>query len=220
METIPDGDADVYNTESVLALRDVELAVDEDVLRSMDAARGRLNSRRMSVVPAPFPESNPFDDIAPRLTSRRVRPLVLELVQALGHFIDAVWYIAHPDQPCPWAEQATTSTTSSNVPMSRANSGQSTWRSKMVTAVQEGRKNGDVDDPPTSRDATFWEEEVRNGLKDVDSVVGIYKGVAWAFNIAMNEGRYGAVHPENVTASGEHGGGLTRLLHDLEEALW
>lgn len=225
METIPDGDADVYNTESVLALRDVELAVDEDVLRSMDASRGRLNSRRMSVVPPPFPENNPFEEITSRLTSRRVRPIVLELVQALGHFIDAVWYLAHPDQPCPWAEPVASSSSTSLAPaaaprLSRANSGQSGWRSKMVTAVQEARRNGDVDDPPTSRDAKFWEDEVRHGLKDADSVVGIYKGAAWPFNIAMDEGRYGAIHPKNVTTSGEHGGGLIRLLHDLEEALW
>jgi hypothetical protein len=217
MEPIPDGDADVYNTESVLALRDVELAVDEAVLRSMEASRSRLGSRRMSVVPPPFPERNPFEDVAPRLTSRRVRPLVLELVQALGHFIDAVWYLAHPDQPCPWAEP--TSSSSSIAPLSRSES-QNGWKSKMVTAVQEGRRNGHLNDPPTSADAKFWEDEVRHGLKDVDTVVGIYKGVAWAFDIAMNEGRYGDVHPENVTASGEHGGGLTRLLHDLEEALW
>ena len=90
----------------------------------------------------------------------------------------------------------------------------------MVTAVQEGRKNGHLDDPPTSGDAKFWEDEVGHGIKDVGRVVGIYKGTAWAFDLAMNEGRYGAVHPENVTTSGEHGGGLTRLLHDLEEALW
>ena len=77
-----------------------------------------------------------------------------------------------------------------------------------------------MDDPPTARDAKFWEDEVRHGLKDTDDVVGIYKGTAYPFNIALDEGRYGDVHPENVTAAGEHGGGLIRLLHDLEEALW
>lgn len=228
LEPMAEGDGSVFNTESVLALRDVELAVDEDVLRSMEdgGGRSRMNSRRMSVVPPPFPESNPFDDIAPRLTSRRVRPLVLELVQALGHFIDAVWYLAHPDRPCPWVEPtdptASTSTAgSSSKPMPSGRSmDHSQWKSKMITAVRDGRRDGYVDDPPTPKDAEFWESEVRDALKDVDQVVGIYKGVAWAFNIAMNEGRYGDVHAKNVTTTGEHGGGLTRLLHDLEEALW
>lgn len=222
-----DKESHIYNTESVMALRDVELAVDEDVLRSMgDGSRSRLNSRRMSVIPPPFPESNPFEDIGPRLTSRRVRPLVLELVQALGHFIDAVWYLAHPDLPCPWAEPTDPVASSSNAGPSSApmlgnrTESQSQWKSKMVTAVRDGRRDGFVDDPPTAKDAEFWESEVRHALKDVDHVVGIYKGVAWAFDTAMNEGRYGEVHPKNVTTTGEHGGGLTRLLHDLEEALW
>ena len=206
-----DGDDNVYATESIMALRDVELAVDEDVLKSLEDGRTRLSSRRMSVVPPPFPQSNPFDDIAPRLTSRRVRPLVLELVQALGHYIDAVWSVAHPEQPCPWAEPVASSSTPP---------ADTQWRSKVVTAVQDGRRNGYVDDPPTDRDAQFWESEVRHALTDVDQVVGIYKGVKFAFDGAMVEGRYGDVHARNVITTGEHGGGLTRLLHDLEEALW
>lgn len=218
MESMPVGDEDVYQTASVLALRDVELAVDEDVLRSMEGARSRLNSRRMSVVPPPFPDNNPFYDIVPRLSSRRVRPLVLELIQALGHFIDAVWYLEHPDQHCPWA--VPTATTSSVPSPTPPGDNPSVWRSKMVTVVQDGKRDGHVDSSPTARDVQFWGTEIRHALKDVDSRVGIFKGVAWAFDTAIVEGRYGDVHPKNVTASGEHGGGLIRLLHDLEEALW
>jgi len=167
----------------------------------------------MSVVPPPYPESNPFYDIAPRLTSRRVRPLVLELIQALGHYIDAIWAMSNPGKPCPWAEP---SDTSAKAP----ESDQPDWRSKMITAVAEGKRAGHVETPITARDARFWEDEVRHGIKDANNVVGIYKGVAWAFNTAMMEGRYGEIHKENVITSGEHEGGLTRLLHDLEEAMW
>jgi hypothetical protein len=195
-----------------MALRDVELAVDENILMSTDA-RSRLGSRRMSVVPPPYPESNPFYDVAPRLSSRRVRPLVLELIQALGHYIDAVWAMEHPGKPCPWAEapDATPETQDSEQP---------NWKSKMITAVAEGKRGGHVETPITARDARFWEDEVRHGIKDSNNVVGIYKGVAWAFQTALMEGRYGDVHKENVIRAGEHEGGLTRLLHDLEEAMW
>jgi hypothetical protein len=90
----------------------------------------------------------------------------------------------------------------------------------MLTAVAEGKKDGHVAVPITARDLRFWEGEVKYCLKDVSAVVGIYKGVAYAFDTAMAEGMYGEVHKENVITSGEHEGGLTRLLHDLEEAMW
>jgi hypothetical protein len=207
-----DGDESVFNTESVLALRDVELAIDENILNSTEG-RGRLGSRRMSVVPPPYPESNPFYDIGPRLTSRRVRPLALELIQALGHYIDVTWSLANPGKPCPWAEGTNTSPKMDGTD-------QPEWSSKMVTAVRAGKKTGHVGSPATYEDAKFWESEVRYALKDVEAVVGIYKGVAWAFNTAMEEGRYGEIHAANVMRAGEHGGGMTRLLHDLEEAFW
>jgi hypothetical protein len=158
-------------------------------------------------------ESNPFYDIAHRLSTRRVRPLVLELIQALGHYIDATWSLANPGKPCPWAEGTKTS------PQPDGND-QPEWSSKMVTAVRGGKKTGHVSSPATYMDVQFWESEVRYGLKDVDAVVGIYHGAAWAFNAAVEEGRYGEVHAENVMRAGEHGGGMTRLLHDLEEAFW
>jgi hypothetical protein len=207
-----DDDVSIFNTESVLALRDVELAIDEDILKSTEG-RLRLGSRRMSVVPPPYPESNPFYDIAPRLSSRRVRPLVIELIQALGHYIDAVWAMEHPGKACPWAEPIEASGTPQVTD-------QPNWRSKMITAVAAGKKAGHVESPITARDAKFWEAEVRHGIKDANGAVGIFKGVAWAFDTAMMEGRYGEIHKENVIRAGEHEGGLTRLLHDLEEAMW
>jgi hypothetical protein len=207
-----DDDVTIFNTESVLALRDVELAIDEDILKSNEG-RSRLGSRRMSVVPPPYPESNPFCDIASRLSSRRVRPLVLELIQALGHYIDAVWAMEHPGKPCPWAEPPESTPTPQTTD-------QPNWRSKMITAVAAGKKAGHVEVPITARDARFWEEEVKHGIKDSNLAVGIYHGDAWAFDTAIMEGRYGEIHKENVIRGGEHEGGITRLLHDLEEALW
>ncbi|WVQ84098.1 hypothetical protein IAT38_006243 [Cryptococcus sp. DSM 104549] len=230
---------EIYNTESVLALRDVELAIDEDLLERTQKAKTmprRMSSRaRLSGLP------NPFVDLASRLASRRVRPIVLELVQALGHYVDAVWCVAYPDRPCPWiigvdespvqpsirrmmiACQAdgAAPATSTAVPASgdspNADLG---WKSPMITAVQEGKRSGHVASPPTAADVHFWEEEARFALKDVDEVVGIYKGVGWAFARALGLGEYGEVDSENVVGRKGEGAGMARLLNDLEEALW
>ena len=83
---------------------------------------------------------------------------------------------------------------------------------------------------PTERDVRFWEEEVKYSIRDVEDVVGIYKGVKWAFTRARMEGQYGEVSRESVFGDEdvgaeqgspkEQGGNMVRLLNDLEEALW
>lgn len=197
------------NTDSVRALRDVELAVDEDILAAAIAQRAD-QPRRMSTNPRVSEAENPFIDIATRLGSRRVRPMVLELIQALGHFIDAVWSITYPSAPCPWI-------------ISEVNENpldEKRWRSRMITAVQEGKASGHVNSPPSKRDVAFWGQEVRFALRDVDEVVGIYKGVGWAFSTALSKGWYGDIGVENILGEDGRGGNLARLLNDLEEAMW
>ena len=188
---------DFYTTDSVKALRDVELAVDHEVLSKLrpGARRPPISTRpRLSLRP------NPFMDIAQRLSTRRIRPLVLELVQALGHYLDALWNLTHSDGPIPWIDE-----------------GSLQWRSKVIAAVQEGKRLGYVADPPTQEDVSFWAEEVGHALRDVDDAVGIFKGVGWAFEGALTEGEYG-----DVTALREISDdcAAARLLSDLEEALW
>lgn len=251
-------DADVFNTESVMALRDVELAVDEDILRAVEE-NGRKNSRKMSSGARLSDMENPFGEMGARLSSRRVRPLVIELIQALGHYIDAVWAVAHALErvergingeprgqgqgqaqgeteegghnsnstiiPCPWASTSGIKPPTpgiaegSTAALANQDQGQR-WTSRMLTAVAEARTNGQLVDPPTERDVRFWEDEVRYSIRDVEDVVGIYKGVGWAFTRARMEGDYGEVERGNVLGRDGEGGNMVRLLGDLEEALW
>ena len=195
---------DVYNTDSIKALRDVELAVDRNVLSKMGLDPHR--SHMLAAGPRISSRENPFTEIAPRLGSRRIRPLVLELVQALGHYIDAVWHLTFPDRPCPWVHAL--------------HNRSPHWTSKVVTAVQEGKRTGHVADPPTQTDLSFWQEEIRHSLRDVDDAVGIYKGVGWAFRRALLSGAYQEVNTLSVIGSDGTGGDTVRLLNDLEESLW
>ena len=203
-------DLDVYNTDSVRALRDVELAVDETILAKL--GRRTQKPKILSTGPRLSPADNPFVSIAPRLGSRRIRPIVLELIHALGHFIDAVWSLTHPGTPCPFAKTDVRATIRDPSP--------SNWYSKTITTIQEGKRLGHVADPPIERDVIFWEDEVRHALIDVDERVGIYKGAGWAFGTALQRGSYGPVTRDNVLAPDGSGGNLTRLLNDLEEAIW
>lgn len=205
------------NTDSVRALQYVELAVDEDVLAA-NAQRAESQLRRMSTNPRVSETENPFIDIASRLGSRRVRPTVLELVQALAHFIDAVWCITYPDQRCPWIIEGEGEIRQSL--HQSATEEERRWTSRMITAVQEGKSSGHVTASPTDTDVAFWGQEVRFALRDVDEVVGIYKGVGWAFSTAISRGGYGEVMAANVLGEDGRGGHIARLLNDLEEAMW
>ncbi|WWC87132.1 uncharacterized protein L201_002018 [Kwoniella dendrophila CBS 6074] len=228
---------EIFNTESVMALRDVELAIDEEVLERNERSRGTgliQQNRRMSTQPRISELPNPFVDIAQRLSSRRVRPIVLELIQALGHYLDAVWCITYPNRPCPWiiginespippSIRRMTMAQSQNQNQQTESSlaaDQQNWKSPMITAVQQGKQSGHVDIPPTIKDVEFWGDEVTFAIRDVDEVVGIYKGVGWAFGSAMRDGVYGSVSSDNVLGVKGEGGGMARLLNDLEEAIW
>ncbi|RXK39054.1 hypothetical protein M231_03678 [Tremella mesenterica] len=86
----------IYNTESTRGLRDVELAIDPN----------RLNTsltQTLSNLPRIGGE-NAFVHISERMGSKKVRPIVLELIQSLAHFIDSVWYFEHPGEVCPWVQ--------------------------------------------------------------------------------------------------------------------
>lgn len=220
---------EVCNTDTMKALRDVELAVDEHMLSR--AQRSSAEPRRMSANPRIADVENPFIDISARLASRRVRPMVIELIQALGHYVDAVWCLRYPDRPCPWVSEGSSISGRPSLSSKQA-SGEKTatmnikaseeraWTSRMITAVQEGKASGHVNDPPTGKDARFWQAEVTYSLRDVDEVVGIYKGAMWAFNKAIVAGRYGEVDDGNVLGTDGQGGNIARLLNDLEEAIW
>lgn len=162
---------------------------------------------------------NPFAAIDTLLSRRGIRPLVLELVQALGAYIDAVWSITYPTVPCPWV----------GVPMSLAVRRTSiaantpplkTWRSWTITAVQEGKRRGLLTSTPTERDVLFWGWEIRYGLRDIDEAVNRRKDMGWAFGESVVQGQYGDITPANVMAGEGKGGNVARLLNDLEEALW
>ncbi|WVN85221.1 uncharacterized protein L203_100366 [Cryptococcus depauperatus CBS 7841] len=210
-------DFETLNTVSIMALRDVELAIDEDILERSKQAK--VVPRRMSNRPRLAEAPNPFVNIAQRLGSRRVRPFVIELVHALGYFIDAVWTLTYPHDPCPWIINDGNFDQLPNMPQGMQ-VGPSYWKSLMLTAVQEGKHAGHVPILPTAEDVEFWQEEVGFAMLDVDEVVGIQKRVRHAFARAVRLGQYGKLDKENVVGLAKEGGGVARLLNDLEEALW
>lgn len=217
---------EVYNTDSVLALHDVELAVDEEILertKRVQAALPRYASNRPRLYETP----NPFVGIAHRLGSRRVRPIALELIQALGHLVDAVWLTTYPDRPCPWIIGFDESPIQSSIKRlivacqtADAYPSDVGWKSPMITAVQEGKRTGYV--PTTIADSylQFCENEVAYAIGDVDQVVGVRKGAGYIFARALGAGEYGAPVRTNVLGVSGEGGGMARLLNDLEEAIW
>lgn len=204
-------------TDSVRALQDVELAIDEDIL-ARSVAQTRQSSRLLSNQPRLSQIENPFGDIAQRLGSRRIRPVVLELIISLGHYIYTLWSMSYPDTTCPWiipsAENLST-------PMFRG------WQSRTITAVHQGQLDGNVL-PPSPAQLLFWRAEVEYGLKDVDDAVGKWKKQGRVFSKAFSRGGYGEVEDDNVlgsirpTTSGVsgQGGNIARLLNDLEEVIW
>jgi hypothetical protein len=194
----------------VRALRDVELAVDPAYLET--AAPTRV--RRLSTHPRVSPEmENPFAAIDTLLSRRRIRPLVLELVQALGAYIDAVWCTTYPDRPCPWAGVPTSARRASLAGLTKS------WKSWTITAVQEGKRQGFLSSPPTADDVEFYGREIRYGLRDIDEAVNRRKDLGWAFGETVVRGAYGDIVPGNVMTDGR-AGNIPRLLNDLEEALW
>lgn len=212
----------------MLALRDVELAIDESILRQVEET-GRKTSQAARLCEA----DNPFEEMGARLSSRRVRPAVVELIQALGHYIDAVWAVEQAlrcgeaekspggqsqnpgssptprrqnrriPRPCPWAAPIRQAENDSSIPLSTPNQTiqnrhDQAWISRMLTAVAQARSSGHLSDPPTQRDLAFWEMETKCCIRDVEDVVGIYKGVKWAFTRAFMDGEYGEVERGNV----------------------
>jgi hypothetical protein len=185
--------------------------VDDEVLAR--AVAMQAPKRSMSSYPRLSILENPFFDLATRLSSRRVRPIVLELVHSLGHYVDAVWSVTYPSTPIPWANEP--GSTGSPGPSSALS-----WKSRMLTAVQEGKRSGHVPFHPSGPDLRFYRDEVRYALQDVDDTVGIFKGVMWAFMGALQRGAYGDVEEDNVLGHNGSGGNMARMLNDLEEALW
>lgn len=214
---------DIYNTESIRILRDVELAIDPNY-QSRSSTFGADNdlpnafastSRQMSRMSRLSPRENPFSPIAARLSSRRVRPIVLELIHALGHYIDALWSVRRPNERCVWIADPGT-----QKPLPGVGAQGRKWTSKTITAVQEGKTLGYVAQLPGDKDVACWREEVSWALADVNAVVGIMKGLGWAFASALAKGEYGLVEDQNVLGVNGEGGNIVRLLNDLEEALW
>lgn len=207
------GVQDIYTTESVRQLRDVELAIDPAFY-----GQGTVNGRRLSTHPRMSERENPFHSIHALISRRGIRPFVLELVQALGAFIDAVWSVCHPGKACPWAGVPTISRRPS---FAGALQQSKTWCSWTLAAVQEGKRQGFLNSPPTEKDVTFWNREVRYGLRDIDEAVNRRKDLGWAFGKTVIEGQYGDITASNVFAhDGVSAGNIARLLNDLEEVLW
>lgn len=207
------GVQDIYLSESVRQLRDVELAIDPAFL-----GQGIVNGRRLSTHPRMSERENPFHTIHGLISRRGIRPFVLELVQALAAFIDAVWSVNHPGQPCPWAGVPQISRRPS---YAGALHQSKMWCSWTLAAVQEGKRQGFLNDPPTENDVIFWNREVRYGLRDIDEAVHCRKDLGWAFGKTVIEGQYGDIIAANVFAQdGVSAGNMARLLNDLEEVLW
>lgn len=213
------GAQEIYLTESVRMLRDVELAVDPVYYDQATGGSPNARSRRLSTHPRLSDMENPFCSIDTLLARRRIRPLVLELVQALGAYIDAVWATTHPGRPCPWAgvpiaAAVRRASLAASIPAPK------TWRSWTLTAAREAKRQGFLANPPTVSEVAFWGWEIRYGLRDIDEAVNRRKDLGWAFGEVVIRGQYGDILPANVFAADGGGGNLCRLLNDLEEALW
>lgn len=218
------GAQDIYTTESVRALKDVELAIDPSFYGG-ETIPQLTRSRRLSTHPRVSDMENPFGDIDALLCRRGIRPLVLELVQALGAYVDAVWSTTHPNIPNPWAgvplpsaarRQSALSPTSPTSPSPAAKK----WHSWTLTAVQEAKRRGLMNNPQTHDDVGFWALEIRYGLRDIDQAVSCRKDMGWAFGEVVVRGQYGDIIQANVFANDGSAGNIPRLLNDLEEALW
>lgn len=94
------------------------------------------------------------------------------------------------------------------------------WKSPMITAVQEGKRTGHVPTTIADNYIQFCENEVAYAIGDVDQVVGVRKGAGYIFGRALGAGEYGAPVRSNVLGVNGEGGGMARLLNDLEEAIW
>jgi hypothetical protein len=152
-------------------------------------------------------------DIVDRLVSRRIRPIVLELIHALGHYIYILWSITYPERPCPWIMTAGDNT---QPPLLRG------WRSHTITAVAEYRAEGAELATPSPVTLAFWRAEVGYALRDVEEVVGVWKKRGRIFASSLKAGQYGDAEDGNVLGKVEagEGGNMARLLNDLEEAIW
>lgn len=216
---MPGAQDNIYNTESVRALADVELAVDPQYLAASSVSPlSRL--RRLSTHPRLSDMENPFAAIDTLLCRRRIRPLVLELVLALGAYIDAVWCTTYPERPCPWAGVPVNVAARRASLVPQGGGPPKSWRSWTITAVQEGKKQGFLSNPPTESDVAFWGWEIRYGLRDIDEAINRRKDLGWAFGETVIRGQYGDIVPSNVLMPDGSGGNIPRLLNDLEEALW
>lgn len=190
----------------------MELAVDEDIM-ARTTAQSRQHSRLLSTHPRVSVVDNAFMDIVDRLVSRRIRPIVLELVHALGHYIYILWSMTYPERPCPWIMTASDNT---QPPLLRG------WRSYTITAVAEHRAAGAELATPSPITLAFWRAEVGYALRDVEEVVGVWKKRGRIFASSLEAGQYGQVEDGNVlgTEDAGAGGNMARLLNDLEEAIW
>ena len=141
--------------------------------------------------------------IAERMGSRRVRPIILELIRSLGHYIFAVWVLEQGGE-MPWIGD--------DDPL------RPTWKSHTLSAVHAARQT-DIIPPPDLYHLTFWRAEVEYGLNDANAAVGVYKKQGWAFTQALRSGKYGAIEDVNVL-TGSGAGNIVRMLNDLEEAIW
>jgi hypothetical protein len=133
-----------------------------------------------------------------------VRPIILELVRSLGHYIYAVWMLEQ-GEPIPWVGR-------DDDPL------QPMWKSHTLSAVHEARQ-GNLIPPPDLYQLTFWRAEVEYGLNDANAAVGVYKKQGWAFTQALRSGKYGTIEDVNVL-TGSGAGNIVRMLNDLEEAIW
>lgn len=203
--------SEIYLTDTMLALQDVELAVDEDVA-ARSLAHRRQSSRATNALARGFDIENPFMEIASRLGSRRIRPIVLELIQALGHYVYTLWSITYPDIPCPLIIPP------GDITMPLIQNG----GSRTITAVADGQAEGYISTPPSTTELAYWRAEAEYGLRDVNDAVGKWKKQGEVFSLGLKEGHYGDVEDENVLGDekGKYGGNIFRLLVDLEEVLW
>jgi hypothetical protein len=204
--------SEIFLTDTMRALQDVELAVDEDIM-ARSAAEARQSSRLLSSQPRVSTLDNPFSDIAERITSRRIRPILLELIHSLGHYIFALWSLTHPDSPCPWIIPS-----GGEMPAQLLR----IWGSRTITAVSEGQREGYLPKTLTEPMLAFWRAEVEYGLQDVNQAVGKWKKQGEVFSTGYAEGKYGDVLDANALPDERkpESGNMARLLNDLEEVVW
>ena len=172
----------------------------------------KINISRPPVRPRVSGLPNPLVPLQKMLGARRTRPLMIELIHAVGLYVDAVWTVHRAGLSPP------------GVIMQPQDPQHPKWISPTLSAIKQAREDS-ILPPPTQSDILFYGTEVQEAVAEVEEALG---GGKWSFARYLVEGGYGSVTVRNAGGEadvdweleGSGGLGMIRLLGDMEDVLW